>query len=244
MVRGVLFEDRCAALISASQQLPELPELSISYEGHVYDLPADVSDRNGLPRCKELAELRSRSLTSLSVSMLDGPAQGNALRLSGLPALRTFRIFAEASRPLGLRVDAASFREVPQMQALSICDVELLHLQQGSLTQLTALTSLTLKGCGLRRMPVDVASFGATLCSLDLSFNDRMQIDECAMASIVQCSRLNVLDVYKSNISMGWQDKLFEVWPWINDHLDREGYCPSQWSEKSVRHLVRLPTAF
>ncbi len=210
VVRSTLFEDRGVALILMIPLLPSLAELDISYDGDAHYDQSDISDHNGLPRCKELAELHSCSLTSLRVCMLDGPADGNTLRLSRLPQLRSFHVAAEPHMPLHLRIDAASLGEVPQLQALHICYADALRLQQGSLTQLTSLTALTLRGCGLRSVPADVASLGATLLELDLSNNDRMQIDGAAAADFLQCSRLNVLNVYKMNIQLGWQDKLHE----------------------------------
>ena len=227
-------------LLSPGQRLPALVDLVVSHEGDLYDAT------DGMPRCKELAELHSRSLTRLSLGMLDGPAEGNTLRLSGLPNLRycALHVSREGDMPVHLRIDAASLRETPQLQNLYVRGDEALHLQDGSLGRLTALTSLTLDACGLRSVPVDVASLSATLCELRLANNDRMQIDDAAVASIVQCSWLEVLDLRKPNILIRWRGKLGDVWEFIQSHMEQEGYTPSQWSEQSVEHLVQLPSAF
>jgi len=108
--RDVLFKDRAATLLWTVQRLPALKELDIlhwAWNG----LREPVSDTNGLPRCQELAQLHSGSLTRLSVCMLDGPAEGNVLRLDGLPELQHCELIAlnESQTPLNIIVTAASF---------------------------------------------------------------------------------------------------------------------------------------
>ena len=90
-IDNMLFQDRGVTLLRTVQMLPALTDLCIDYQGEVSKLRAPVSDSNGLPRCKELAELRSRSLTDLKVWMFGGPSQGNAAaqrpaRAAQLPA--------------------------------------------------------------------------------------------------------------------------------------------------------------
>ena len=248
MVRNVLFEDRGATLISAVQLLPDLADLDISCEYYeMVDVDAHASDGKGLPRCAELAGLHSRSLTRLSVFMLDGPAEGNTLRLSGLPQLQSCEIITGPDTPLHIRCDAARFQEVPQLRSLCVHNDVALDLQPRSLVRLTALTSLTLRGCGLRSVPADVASLSGTLRDLDLSNNDPMQIDDAAVASVVQCVQFRKLCVRKlpGDILIRWRSKLSRnTWQPIERLIEEEGYCPAQWSEESVRLLVQLPSAF
>ena len=125
MVRNEHFEDRGAALVSAAQRLPALETFHISYDKAIFFPTSEISDANGLPRCKELAELHSRTLTRLIVSMLDGPHQDNVLRLSGLPELRSLELTGPPPYPddpeanlLHIRIDTASFKEVPQLESL------------------------------------------------------------------------------------------------------------------------------
>ena len=93
----VRFEDRGAALIRTVRRLPALVDLSIYYYDWRGDELAVIRDNAGLPRCEELAELRSQSLTKLHVSMLGGPGNSSPLRLSGLPELRTCQLCGAGS---------------------------------------------------------------------------------------------------------------------------------------------------
>ena len=220
-----------------------LEALNISYEGSSYhDLKAALSDTHGLPRCGELAELRSRSLTRLRVCILDGPEEGNTLRLSGLPELRTLELVGQSLMPLHMHIDAASFAGVRQLHSLCVSHDEALVLEHGSLAPLRALTSLALIDCGLFCVPDDVASSCATLRELCFNDNDQVQIDNDAVAVFLQCSRLNTLELHKEDISQ-WE-RTVGFWVHIEDHLDVEQYTPSQWSSDSVTNLVRLSTAF
>ncbi len=230
-----LFQDHGETLLWTVQQLPALSDLVIGHDGDLANLESPVSDSYGLPRCAELAALHSRSLTRLKIRMLGGPEQGNMLRLCGLPQLHSCDISGHVEMPLNMHIDAASFEGCPRLKSLRVSSDEAFHLQHDSLAQLTALTSLTLARCGLRRVP-DVASVSATLRKLILSRNDRMQIDSVAMAGILQCSQLRTLDLCKHDISARWQDKVGDIWPAIAAHTNQEGYTPSQWSSESVIH--------
>ena len=243
VTRNVLFDDGGAALLRTIEHLPALTDLHVYYDGMIYHLLDRITATNRLPCCEDLAELRSRSLTQLRVRMLGGPMEGNTLRLSGLPELRSCAIIGEAQLPLHMRIDDASFRGAPQLQSLHLHFDAAFQLQQGALAPLTNLTSLTLMGCGLRSVPADVASLGATLCELDLSHNDRLQIDGAAVASILCCSRLRMLNLHKPDIDE-WQYELDDVWQRVEEHIAKEGYTPSQFSMASMMHLLRLQPAF
>jgi len=246
------FEDRGATLIRMVRQLPQLKSLSILYQCWMFGQERRVDDNDGLPRCKELAELRSHSLTRLSMSMLAGSAEGSTLRLNGLPELRTCELFGDNGPPnmqLAMRIDAASFQGAPQLQSFSVCCDEALQLQDSSLRQLTSLTSLTLRGCGLQSVPAEAVALSNTLSLLNLSNNSRLQIDGAALATILQFGRLRSLSLYKSVFNT-WDEKLLEdgawrsAWGRVERHMEEEGYTPSQFSLDSWRVLMQLPSAY
>ena len=137
-----------------------------------------------------------------------------------------------------------AFQGAPQLQCLIMRDKKLLQLQPGGLTQLTALTSLTLTNCGLQNVPVNIASLSTTLRELDVSHNARLQVDSAALARLMRCSRLNTLSLYKPDIG-AWQCQLSDaVWQGIEQHINEEGYTPAQYSVQSLSHIVRLPSDF
>ena len=176
--------------------------------------------------------------------MFGGPAEGNTLRLEGLPELRTLTLNGIIGVPANMIVNAASFRGAPKLQALRLRSDAGLEMQAGSLQQLTALTALTLEDCGLRSVPADLASLSATLCVLDLSNNDHLQVEAATVDSICGCSQLRTLALYKRDISE-WQDDLaHSAWREIRRHTGETGYIPAQFSSESLAQLVRLPSAF
>ena len=245
-VGGMLFEDRGAALIRTVGQLPAVLNFELDYDwDSSHDQDVRVSDGSGLPRCQELAELHSRSLVRMRVCMLDGPSEDNMLRLSGLPELLECELEGQACQPttFSLRTDAASFAGAPQLQMLSMSWLDALHLENGSLGQLTALTHLTLRGCGLRSVPADIASLRGSLRTLSMHDNHRMQIDAAALGTLVMCSQLEGLGLCKPDIDW-WSDKFDGVWHRFEQHMSEEGYIPAQWSSESIRNLVQLPDTF
>ncbi len=107
LARYTCFEDRGAALMRTVQRLPALTELAV-LDGDDPEYEQDLShDDDGMPWCSDLAELRSRSLTRLTVTMFGGPAEGNTLRLLGLPELRALSVYGLPGAPLHMRIDAA-----------------------------------------------------------------------------------------------------------------------------------------
>ncbi len=231
-----LFDDRGAMLLETIQHLPALAELSISFKGYADSLVWPVSDAHGLPHCQQLAALHSRSLTRLDVQMRGGPVEGNTLRLVDLRELRSCTLRGFTGRPANICLDATSFQGAPKLQDL--------QLQDGSLQQLTALTALSLSGCGLRSVPAGVASFSATLCVLDLSDNGPLQVDAAAVDSLCGCSQLQILGLYKNDI-LEWKDVLgHAAWPVVQRQMDQQGYVPAQFSSESVVQLMRLPSVF
>ena len=114
----------------------------------------------------------------------------------------------------------------------------------GSLAQLTALTSLALTGCGLQSVPADLSYLCAMLRDLDLSSNKPLQLNDVAVASIVQCSRLAVLGLHKPDVQVNLRHKFCEsLWQTISDRVT-EIYRLEQWNAETVRQLVQLPAAF
>ena len=148
-----LLKDRGETLLWTVACLPALLELIVSYNNRgVLQWGSTGGVEHGLPRCYELAQLRSNSLTRLRVSMLGGPPQHNTLRLIGLPRLESCVINA-ASGAYGctanIRIDADSLKGVQHLRELRINGDAGLKLQPHCFTGLTALTSLSLGG--LRR---------------------------------------------------------------------------------------------
>ena len=235
---GALLASRGAPLFRTVQRLPALLDLDVDTEGQLH---AAVSAGNGLPRCEELAQLHSRSLTQLSVSVLEGPEEeGAPLRLHALPELRSCELVGSALADACVRIDPVSFRGVPQLQNLYLDNVWELDLQDGSLAQLNALTSLSIVNCALKKVPADMASSADTLCQLDLSSNGDLQIDSAASACIVQCRKLRLLSLWKPDIHE-WGDFYDDA---FEQHMDHVGYAPSLWSAESVRQLALLPCTF
>ena len=235
--------DHSAALIWTVAGLPALLDLTIRF----YDISMSAEDADnaglGLPRCRELADLHSRSLTRLRVDSLGGPEDVNTLRLVGLPELRSCQLRGDWRSPRTLRTDIASFRGAPQLQRLSLYRLPDCEVQHDSLGQLTGLTSLTVDGCGLRCVPAAVvASLSASLRVLHMSSNDRLQVDGAAVAAVLQCSRLTTLGLYKPGV-VKWRVRP-DVWEPIARHQEEEGYTKAHYSVESLRHMMQLPLAF
>ena len=242
IVHQRLFKDRGRTLLRTVEQLPALTDLEIDHQGFVHK-PVPVHGSYGLPRCKELARLRSCSLIRLRIQMLGGPAEGNTLRLRGLPKLRVCKIVGHYKQSANMRIDAVSFQELPQLQSLQLGSDETLRLQRGSLAHMTGLTSLRLTACGRRTVPPDVLFLSASLCELDLSDNDCLQSHGAALARILQCSRLRALSLGKPDMD-SWKHKLGDIWDEFDSHLLDVDFTPSLWSSESVANLVQLPSAF
>ena len=225
------FVDRGAALLSTVALLPALAELDISDYDETEGSRRLSSEDNGMPWCSELAELRSRSLKRLAVHMLGDPAEGNTLRLVGLPELRALELCGEPDAPLKIRIDPLSFAGAPQLHSLHVHTDEALQLEPGSLPQLTALTSLRLTRCGLRSVPADVTPLFATLRELDLSSNG-ISVDASFVASVLEYGRLSRLAFRSGRVYC------------VDDQLARQGFCPVQMNLKSLQRLVQLPVTF
>ena len=192
------------ALLSTVQHLPALTDFSIIGRHADFDLylKSPVSDVNGLPRCQELAALHSSSLTQLRLWMLDSSMDDNLLRLEGLPRLRSFQLRGEPEYgTLSMSIDAASFKGAPQLELLHLQDDADLELQDGCLQQLTALTALKLIACDFGEIPTEVASVSMTLCVLNLSLNDHLQLDDAAVKTVLTCSALQKLGLHKDRLS-------------------------------------------
>lgn len=145
---------------------------------------------------------------------------------------------------MNISINAASFAGAPRLQSLRLHFDAALRLQAGSLQQLTALTSLSLLECGLRSVPVEVASLSATLRVLDLSHNARLQLDVASVVTILRCGQLEKLGVYKPDIGV-WNDMPPAVWPLLEQHM-RQGafYLPSPLCSQSVQNLLSLTDVF
>jgi len=236
-------EDHGTALIWTVARLPALLDLTMRFHDISMNAEDAANDGLGLPRCQELANLHSRSLTRLRVDMLGSSADaGNTLRLVGLPELRSCQLRGGWPSPC-LRIDSASFKGARQLQSLSVRRFPECQLQHDSLGQLTGLTFLTISGCMLRSVPAAlVASLSATLCILDLSFNDCLQLDGAAVAAVLQCNQLTPLGLYKPGAGK-WHFHP-DVREALARHHEEEGYTKAHYSVESVRHMMQLPLAF
>ena len=77
---------------------------------------------------------------------------------------------------------------------------------------------------------------------LDLSCNSSLQIDDTAVATIVQCSRLEALAVCKAGFNTG--NPSDDAWERVEDEMVYQGYTMSQFSTGSWVALMQLPFAF
>ena len=154
-----LFEDRAEALLWTVARLPMLLELVVSYQG-----TKDGADPNadcwffGLPRCRKTSQLRSTSLTHITISIVGGQPEVNELCLVGLPRLQSCVIIAEGRVVANIRIDAQSFRGAPQLRELRIHGDRGLQLQLDSFIGLNMLTSLSFVACGLSKTPTAFAT--------------------------------------------------------------------------------------
>ncbi len=91
-VSGLGLDDRGAAIVRLASRLTALEQLDVTYEE---DSDATVAPQDvRLPRCSELAVLRSTTLTHLSVAIAGGTQ--DVLRLSGLPNLESCHLLSFA----------------------------------------------------------------------------------------------------------------------------------------------------
>jgi len=168
-----------AAVLWAAARLPALSQLDIVYVGTPGESIA--ADQPGLARCQHLSEFHSQSLTQLCLDLAIGA--DSVLRLAAIPNLIVCQLFWQYSSA-SLGIDSTTFEGCTRMEELTIFDQRGLSLQRGCFNAMCALTSLTLRECGLLAVPADVAQLGS-LQSLDISLNlawpaNRRDRGECA----------------------------------------------------------------
>ena len=110
-------------------------------------------------------------------------------------------------------------------------------MQHECLQQLTALTQLTVMGCGLLSVPADVAFSCATLCELDLSRNEQLQIDDNAVDATLSCRQLKVLGLHMPD-PVGWLEALWQL------NKPPEADIPTKWSTQNSTRLQHISDAF
>ncbi len=167
-------DDRGAALLQTVARLTALTMLEVGYFEDEEIAPANIK----MPRCLELAELRTTSLQNLSVAVSGGT--GDVLRLSGVPHLRTCHLLADNRSNTEFRVDSSSFAGCTKLVELTLHELRKLSLQPGCFAALPALSSLTLADCDLLVVPSAIAPL-TTLRILNLSENARLCIDEAGL---------------------------------------------------------------
>ena len=192
-VDGCGLADRGAAVMRTVPWLTALKHLQLVYA----DIPGEaVADENiKLPRCQELAELRSHSLQRMSLAIASGT--GDVLRLAGVRNLQECRLLADNPGSAEFQVDPSSFKGCEKLAELTLQGLQGLALQTGCFSMLSAITSLALQDCGLQTVPSEVAQLTSLRC-FDLSQNDRMQCDAAGLSVLRQLQNLRALDVAKT----------------------------------------------
>jgi len=183
--------DRGAAVLWAAARLPALTQLDIVYVPAAGELLA--ADQVGLPCCRQLSELHSQSLTHLCSDLVSGA--DSVLSLSGLPNLIICQLFWQAGSA-SIGIDSTSFHGCTRLEELTVFDQRGLSLQPECFHATCALTSLTLRDCGLLAVPTALAPL-VSLRSLDISRNDDLQVDEAGASLLRALKKLRTLDVAK-----------------------------------------------
>ena len=169
---------------------------------------------------------------SLQVDDSDG-----AIRLH-LPSLHRLKICGLVPTHGSLRFDWDSFLEAFQLESLSLDMYATVTWLPDCLTGLTRLATLQLMQCGLSKIPTALTALRASLTSLALPFNDKLQLANGDIAVLLTLRRLQALDLRK------WA---------LKDPLDNAEavalnaklqYEPAPWSLRSLQHLVTLPNSF
>ena len=188
-VSGHGVADRGLACLRTASRLPALAHLDFIYVQGEHIAP----DVIGLPRCQELCELRSRSLTHVEVHM--GCGVEDKLSLAGSSNLKDVRLFAPSS---GRKfwMTPACFQGCTRMEELSLQYQRSLRLTPGCFNALSALTSLALADCGLLAVPAELAPL-MSLRSLDLSRNQDLDVDETGSSVLRALKSMRTLDVAK-----------------------------------------------
>ena len=69
-----------------------------------------------------------------------------------------------------------------------------------SLTGLTALVTLSLEKCGLSNIPTAIAALALSLATLQLPFNEDLQLADDDIAVLLALPRLRTLDLQKQSL--------------------------------------------
>ena len=191
-VNGSGLDDHGATLIRIASRLPDLYQLDVNNEAEQNADPSPGETK--LLRCQELAELRSTTLTSLSIAIASGT--GDVLRLSGAPNLEKCHLLAYQRSSAEFQVDPTTFAGCSWLEELTLHHVRNLSLQTGCFRALPALSSLTLTDCSLQAVPLALAPLTA-LSVLNLSFNEQLSIDDLGLHTLRTMKKLRLLDLAK-----------------------------------------------
>jgi len=183
------FSDWGAAVIRAASRLTALWELDLVYVGKP---GGDHIDHRAvkLPRCQELAMLRSNSLGILSVSMASG--MGDVLHLAGVRNLQECHLCEHAVTTADFRNQSTSFEGCTGLVELTLLHKRGLTLQPECFRALAALTKLTLSSCGLRAVPAQIEQLPA-LRRLNLRNNPELEVDETGANVLRSLKQLSLL---------------------------------------------------
>ena len=183
--QSLCWVDRGAALMETLSQLPALQKLVIRTGGR-----PDPS--YNLPTVAELAMLSSPRLTFMGLD-IDTSSEGS-LSLGALPALTTCQLLGCGPADV-VHLTASSFSGAPNLTQLDLGNISNIHLSPDCFNSLSFLSDLRLVDCGLVLMPPALAAVQGTLRHLNLSNNNRLEIEECGYSILLGLSALERLDL-------------------------------------------------
>ena len=191
------FFDRGAGVLLTACCLPALCFLDISHTEEAGGTVVPRHHRGGsLPRCREIARLRSASLTQLSLVIASG--EDDVLDLTGVPSLLQCHLLADCDRHGETVVHSTSFEACTSLTKLTLQHLRNVMLHDGCFDSLSALTWLTLADCDFEELPQAIGSL-TSLEVLNLNGNDDLGVTEAGLSVLRALKELQVLDMAKSS---------------------------------------------
>ncbi len=115
-----------------------------------------------------------------------------------LPALRVVRLHGFSEPVDGqLRIDRDSFAEAAKLEVLLLDRVSTVKLEPDALRGLTGLAMLELATCGLAEIPEALTALVGSLTSLALPYNDKLQLGDRDVRTLLALPKLRMLDLRK-----------------------------------------------
>lgn len=157
-----------------------------------------------------------------------------------LPALRRLRINGVDTTSRRLRLDRDSFRGTAKLKHVWFDAHQSIDMLPDCLVGLPALATVMLSSCGLASIPAALTALRGSLTSLELPYNDALQLTSVGVKTVLALQELQYLDLNKSSFA---DDDV--VSHRASDAVVTElGYQPALWSVRSVQHLSALSKAF